>query len=532
MNKGILTRYIAALSLLLFSLSCQRSSRIITEYHQAKTAESGQPLNDEAFIDALGQARYDEWVEAVGRDTLDNLVYGAGQSNVISLVNEIADADKLATLLSGTNKLSPTDVLNLLNYTDRNVQFENPPYTDVIVKVGGLIRDVNDMQLVKDLVQYIEDNASDPGGSAWAGSYKLLQRLSLVIALVNENTGTMPAILNAVTTFDNGSPPVANRGRDNLIRVLNETNDLRRLTAVINDTTVVSNVSVLITNLDSDGKKPGQAGNVADGVEAMARILNESSGTAKLATMINNVSALSNLYGVLNNVTNDGKKPGDTGNTADGVDALVATLNNVTDINRLTWLVNNLDQNPSTNNDEDFEHGSCGSNIFDNNQNIAYSDNRLNGAGSTWNGYAWRISQDSNFGSTSCSLRNYNNLATSDANFKPTVESVVLTSNVSTSGNFTFALKYSLSGSDTVKFYINDVLKKTYTAGSATYAANNAATTFAVSTGVQKFRWEVSALTAIMAPIAPGLIISKYPATPAAASCHTKKSLFFLMNST
>ena len=145
-------------------------------------------MDHEDIISGIGYYRYDLLMEGIGRDGIDRLAYGMGQSNMITLINIVSDVNKLIALLTGPNALTPNEVVDLLNYTDLAIAAENPPSDDTLGKIANLINNVNDMNYLKEIILGVVDYNGKTG----------MERLTIVVALVDEYLSTMPTILNEV----------------------------------------------------------------------------------------------------------------------------------------------------------------------------------------------------------------------------------------------------------------------------------------------------------------------------------------------
>lgn len=237
-----------------------------TEYARNRQKDSGIPVNYQDIIDGIGSYRYDLLVEGIGSDNIDRLAYGMGQSNMITLINIISDVNKLIALMTGPNGLTANEVVELLNYTDKAIAQENPPSDDTLGKIANLINNVYDMNYLKDIIKGVIDRNFMTG----------LERLALVVALVDEYQSTMPTILNEVACTPAGT--------QTLLRILNETEDLRNLVAVINNTTNLMNVTGVMNNITNFNTPD-------DGAAALVATLNNTNNPARLAEVINGLAS-------------------------------------------------------------------------------------------------------------------------------------------------------------------------------------------------------------------------------------------------
>lgn len=301
---------------LFMALACSEASQKATRYSLNQDEDAFTPITDEYLIENIGYDKFWQLTVSLDREDLDRLSYGMGASNIVSLVNAISDVNKLADLMSGVSRLLPEEMLELLEETDNAIGAENPPSDDTIGKMANLINKVDDMMYIQEIVHGVMDFGGQTG----------IQRLALTVALADETVDTMPVILNQVAN--------TLEGRTKLLRIFNETVDLRKLTTVINLTTV-----------------------------------------------------LTNLTGSMNNLTNP-----ETG--LNGTTALITTLNNIGDPSKLAYLINKLDITGIISNDDDFESGTMtslnwatsgnntwkvtGSSVFDGSSALAAGESGLN----------------------------------------------------------------------------------------------------------------------------------------------------------
>ncbi|TAL29587.1 MAG: hypothetical protein EPN93_21095 [Spirochaetes bacterium] len=252
--------------------SCILSPRHDTAYSRNQEADQGKPVDQGAIVSGIGQYRYDILVEGMGRYSFDRLAYGMGQSNMIHLINIISDVNKLVALLSEPHAISPEDVVDLMNYTDQAIGVENPPSDDTLGKIANLINNVNDMNYFKEIILGVTDRNGKTG----------MERLTMVVALVDEYQSTMPTILNQVACTP--------AGLQTLLRIFNQTDDMKDLVTVINGTTNLINVTGVMNNITNFG-------NPDDGTGALVATLNHTTDPARLAFVINGLA----VTGVISN---------------------------------------------------------------------------------------------------------------------------------------------------------------------------------------------------------------------------------------
>lgn len=319
--KTVRLIFVSLVILILSFISC--SKRNSTQFSENLANDNENPISQDEFIRLMGPEKYAEYVAAIGSDHLNRLSYGIGQSNTIELINLIGDPNKLNQMLTGANALSGGDVADLLITIDEQIDVTGSPYSDTVLKIANLINNINDMQWVKDLVKgVVTNNLGTPTAP--------IARLGSLIAQVDEGQSTMPNLLNDVASTAGGL--------DKIIRIINETNNITKLSTIVND--------------------------------------------------MQTESAFGNLISILIDIDNDGKKPGDAGNIMEGTDALIATLNNTGDVTKLTEIVNELSAAPSaTSNDDDFEVASIES------TNMKYAAGKRYSAG----GAGWALVTDQKF---------------------------------------------------------------------------------------------------------------------------------------
>lgn len=424
-----------------FAIGCGPRT-IETEFSKNRKADQENPISMQEFAGIIGQDRYNDLVSGIGESELERLTYGVGQSNMVSLINEISDGDKLVALMSGTNKLTSIDIIDMLLQTDAGCSLPEASSSDTIKKVANLINAVNltGMEGLKDIIHDLKDNPKDLNGR------RPMARLGYMLALVDETQSVMPTIINDLTapsgcidpaildertclgggnlwyadfnvckdlSYDTQAscpgthswvnPVYSGGGVTRVSRLINNSNDMKDIADIINNTTVLNNLNNILTGLSSDDtcsngtdkvqyKCLANGGtwstNTLDGIDSMLRLLNESgtcsdgvskdnyecvvtngqtwtSDSSNLATIVNGVTQIVNLNGILNSITNDGKKPGDAGNVMDGTDAMVETLKVTADINKLIYVINGLSTTTGdSSNDDDFEQAAanCGTN--------------------------------------------------------------------------------------------------------------------------------------------------------------------------
>lgn len=410
-----------------------------TQFSKNKEAESGQIYSPDQMRAALGADRYDALVAGIGQDNLNLLTYGIGISNMAQLINGITGPGKLTALMSdgpNSKKLNVIEVLDLLNKLDDACQRPGSFGTDTIAKMVNMINVVSvaGMEGVKNIVHGLQDQPLDLNGGLYQNN---VSRLGYLISLLNESMSVMPTLVNDLAAPSCSLPHLntsgtctggggtwtaggvfSSSGNYKLIRLVNETLDMRDLSSIINATSSISNMTQVLNGLtgnmycskawyntqslctsnggtwtNTNCSNPvystrstctgGGATWTPDGVENMLRVVNEVTRTCSLgggyngstcisgggtwttkatalATIINGLTVVPNAYIILNNLTNDGKKPGDLGNVTDGTDAMVATLNNTTDITKMTYVINGLNAlTPDVSNDDDFESASA-----------------------------------------------------------------------------------------------------------------------------------------------------------------------------
>ncbi len=282
-----IVRWIGWLMLLLLCLTitpdCSDSNNPTlsqSEYARNKRNDLSNPLTEEELIGAIGFMNYQTLITSIGRDELDRLVYGPGLSNFTILINIIGDVNKLVDLLTGSNALVANEVVDLLDKTDTAIAEENPPSDDTIGKIANLINNVEDMNYLKDIVHGVVTFNGKTG----------MERLTLMVALVDEYRNTMPIILNQTcNVYEN---------QVKLLRILNNTLDLRKLTTIINELTALENMTGIINNITNPNNGSPQVN--PDGTYSLITTLNRINNPSILADLINNL----NVTGVVGNDDN------------------------------------------------------------------------------------------------------------------------------------------------------------------------------------------------------------------------------------
>ncbi|MBN8220922.1 MAG: hypothetical protein J0L53_08345 [Spirochaetes bacterium] len=583
MRSAVCWKVLIGVGLIAFVLDCA-PKRIQTQFSKNKEAEYGQDYTPEQMRAALGADRYEVLVAGIGQDNLNALMYGIGQSNMVSLMNAITGPGKLVSLMSdgpNSRKLTSTEVLDVLLKLDAAVSqprqslYQESTSTDTIGKMANMINTVTvaGMEGIKNIVHGVQDQPADLNGVYYQNR---IARLGFLIALLKDAGAIMPNLVNNLAA---PGGTFSATGNAKLIRMVNQSLDMRDLGVIINTTNSLNNITDTLLGLTGGMycSKPeyvtqatctGAGGSwtntlcnnaantinypqyttraacqaagqvwTADGIDNMGRMINEldrvcsnssytngyaciSAGAtwytkaAKIPVIINNINNVPNMYTIVNGLTNDGKRPawpsgqpapyaGDLGNVFDGVDSMVATINTINvaamgdpanantvpyglnGVLRLAYLVNNLDTTPIYGNDTNFDETTGGFNCvtgnFDNRLNWAFSNN--GSASAPFSGKSW-ASDNNSAQSGTCSIRNDPTAAT----VQTQTQSAELVANLTTAGNITFYRRTALNTGDILRFYIDDVQQ---TCASCTGTQAWSQLSFAVGTGVHRFRWDV-----------------------------------------
>jgi hypothetical protein len=356
-----------------YAVACA-PKRNITQFAKNKEAEAGQTYTEEQLRAALGSDRYDALVVGIGQDNLNLLAYGIGVSNMTTLMNGIATPGKLPALMSdgpNSRKMNSIEVLDLLNKLDDACQQPGAigndpgtgPGTDTLGKMVNMINNVTvaGMEGIKNIVHGVQDQPLDLNGTAYQNG---IGRLAFLISLLNENLSVMPTLVNDLAA---PSGTFSASGNAKLIRLVNESRDMRDLAVIINNTTLLGNITAVMSGLTGNMycSKPeyitqatctGAGGAwtntlcsnpthttraactgagatwTSDGIENMGRLINEldrvcsnpvhTNGKAcidagatwrtkasKIPVIVNNISNVPNMYTIVNGLTNDGKRP-------------------------------------------------------------------------------------------------------------------------------------------------------------------------------------------------------------------------------
>ena len=191
------------LSLVLVLSSCElveSDKEGTTDYSVNKRKDAGEALDHVALKDGIGITEYDDLIGGVEPSDLDLLSYGMGTSNVVLLVNKIGSAQKLVDLLSDPEEVTVEEVLALLNYTDANIIAENPPSLDTLGKIAVIVNGVNNMMYLKRLIHGVDEYGDQANETGTPDRTNGMDRLSLFLALMDESSGFVPNMLNAVMT--------------------------------------------------------------------------------------------------------------------------------------------------------------------------------------------------------------------------------------------------------------------------------------------------------------------------------------------
>lgn len=278
-----LSRYAATLpgliALCLLLGSCTGGFQKTTQYSQNREADKGAAFDEASFRAAVGEEKYAALRLRLSDGDFNLLVYGTGQSNAILLVNAVIDITRVTDILNGADAVSAIDLVSLINEVDAHIRANRKyqpiaPNDDTLGKIAQLVNGVNSVVALKKVIGSVAENAGDTNG------FNRIQRLALIVAQTNETTNTLATLLNGVVTpgtvFDSIN-------HDKLMKILNGTNDLTRLTDFINGITVTAALTVaeLIRTLDD---APGV------GVVNTLELLND--GNVKISHVVQIVNAL------------------------------------------------------------------------------------------------------------------------------------------------------------------------------------------------------------------------------------------------
>jgi hypothetical protein len=363
MKNAYRWKLVLGLGLIAFLAACAPKRRE-TQFAKNKEAEAGQTYTEDQLRAALGSDRYDALVMGIGAANLNLLTYGIGISNMTQLINGVTSPGKLVSLMSNgpnSRKLTAIEVLDLLNKLDDACQQPGSYGNDTLGKMINMINNVTlaGMEGIKNVVHGVQDQPADLNGYTNG-----VARLGLLISLLNENLSVMPTLVNDLAA-PGGVFSAA--GNEKLIRLVNNSLDMRDLAVIINGTTNLSNITAVMAGLTGNMycSKPEyqtpatctSGGGVwtntlcsnptyttraactgagatwtPDGIENMGRIINEldrrcsniayTNGTAclnnggvwhtkasKIPVIVNNITVVPNMYQIVNNLTNDGKRP-------------------------------------------------------------------------------------------------------------------------------------------------------------------------------------------------------------------------------
>lgn len=373
MKSAIRWKIFVGVGLAYLAIACA-PKRNETQFSKNKEAEYGQSYSPEQMRSALGADRYDALVAGIGQDNLNLLTYGIGISNMSQLINGITGTGKLTALMSdgpNSKKLTALQVLDLLNKLDDACQLAGSFGTDTIAKMTNMINMVTNagMEGIKNIVNGVQDTTaavpsfSDPNGANYNNA---IARLALMMSLLNEALSVMPTLINDLAA---PSGVFSASGTVKLIRLVNNSKDLRDIAVIINGTSSITNITSVMQGLTGNMycSKPqyltqstctGNGGSwtnticsnpahanrtacegagatwTADGIENMSRMINEldrvcsdpayTNGTAclgagggrtwhtkasKIPVIVNNITVVSNMYSIVNGLSNDNKRP-------------------------------------------------------------------------------------------------------------------------------------------------------------------------------------------------------------------------------
>lgn len=410
-----------AMGLMALVIACA-PRRNETQFAKNKIAETGQTYTEDQLRAALGSDKYDSLVAGIGSDNLNLLSYGIGITNMTQLVNGVSSPGKLTALMSdgpNSKKLNAIEILDLMNRLDDACQMIGSYGIDTIGKMVNMINQVTiaGMEGVKNIVHGVQLQSGDLNGAPYNNG---TARLGMLISLLNETASVMPTLVNDLSaprcynntyvtsgtcTAAGGSWSAAptNKcvfptytiqancvaaghsfdasvaggffsasGNAKLIRLVNNSLDMRDLAAIINGTNNIQNITGVMAGLTgnvycSKGQyySPGvlnqqsacttgggtwstncsiltygnrtdceaNAGTwTPDGIDNMGRIINEldrvcsntsysngrtclnNGGTwrtkaSKIPIIINNITNVPNMYTIVNGLSNDGKRP-------------------------------------------------------------------------------------------------------------------------------------------------------------------------------------------------------------------------------
>jgi hypothetical protein len=216
-----------------------------------KKRKLDRPITEDQLRAALGSDRYDALVAGIGAANLNLLTYGIGISNMTQLINGITSPGKLTALMSNgpnSRKLTAIEVLDLLNKLDDACQRPGSFGTDTLGKMINMINGVSlaGMEGIKNIVHGVQDQPADLNGAIYQNG---IARLGFLVSLLNEGLSVMPTLVNDLAA---PSSVFSAAGNAKLIRLVNNALDMRDLAVIINNTTVLSNITAVMAGLNGN----------------------------------------------------------------------------------------------------------------------------------------------------------------------------------------------------------------------------------------------------------------------------------------
>lgn len=318
------------------------------------------------FRTYVGEQNYQHLVETIGDADLSLLVYGLSSSNAIALVNGIADIQTVTLLLSDPDKVAPTVIVDLLNQLDWHLinlrRYPQAIPDDTLGKVYKLVNkltftNVSNTIALKKIINGILPNPSDPQG------FSAIQRLALLLALTDENQDLLRNVIHSVVT---PADAYSADGKDKLLSVVNNTNSMYDLAALINGARVsgtpdVSKITYLLNNLsladvakihqlingtsDNTPATPNMERllavlNGANDIDQLRILIAQTVDTSKLVLLVNQVANINSLISLLNQPIS-ATATASLLNALGDANKLVPLLDNVSPA-KLAFLVNNM----------------------------------------------------------------------------------------------------------------------------------------------------------------------------------------------
>ncbi|AFM11739.1 hypothetical protein [Turneriella parva] len=318
-----------------------------TNYAENKKNDANHPFNESTFRSAIGEEKYQALFNGSADGDLKLLLYGIGQSNAIDLVNAVSDVNRISEILNAPEAISALTLVGLINAVDAHIRngrkyAELAEPNDTLRKISVLLNYVDSMTTLKKIIKGMTEQPADPHG------FSPTERLALLVAMTNEEKKTIAIFLNRMVTPDESLDAV---NLAKVLRLLNETKDLSNLAKLLNGIAEgvpeapiglgLLNAIDLLRALDDLN------------ITKLLRIINESNDVLRLAALMNTISpaGVENVIGLIQNLDDN------------GITHTILLLNDEkVSISRFSQVVNGLTQSAFARpNNDDFSSAAAGS---------------------------------------------------------------------------------------------------------------------------------------------------------------------------